>query len=47
MITILTREDDICDDVKSYFPAMTGTKILMHYETVQNLDTLMIKPTDF
>jgi len=47
MITILTREDDICDDVTDDFPAVTGTYILMHYEAVQNLDTLMITPSDF
>jgi hypothetical protein len=47
MITILTREDDICDDVTSDFPAVTSTNILMHYEAIQNLDTLMITPTDF
>jgi hypothetical protein len=47
MITILTREDDICDDVTNDFPAVTGNYILMHYGAVQNLDTLMIKPTDF
>jgi len=27
MITILTSEDDICDDVTNYFPAVTGTYI--------------------
>jgi len=47
MITILTREDDICDDVTNDFPAVTGTYISMHYETVQNLDTLIITSTDF
>jgi len=47
MITILTSEDDICDDVTNDFPAVTCTYILMHYEAFQSFDTLMITSTDF
>ena len=47
MITILTREDGICDEFTNDFPAVTFTNILMHFEAVQNLETMKITQTDF